>query len=156
MGSPKRSPTKVAITAIEATITVQQTCRRLVLLLGGGPIAQTDSLRSPRSDILPAPKRPSLKSRSGIYLCGYPRRSKKIVEVAEEFPLPIPPCLSLPLSTCRRALKSGLLIFPRAIFNASRFVSALDCGHLCRIGLRRVFAVEPVGIWQTRLRQTRL
>jgi hypothetical protein len=53
------------------------TTLRLVLLLGGGPIAQTDSLQSPRSDILPALKRLSLKSRSGIYLCGYPRRSKK-------------------------------------------------------------------------------
>jgi hypothetical protein len=69
--------------------------------------AQTDSLRSPQSDILPALKRPSLKSRSGIYLCGSPRRSKKIVEVVEELPcvsspspsrLYLPACISLPVS----------------------------------------------------------
>jgi len=126
----------VAITAIKATITVQQTCRwlscrfmvvsysnplpflgveifcrstrhmtpeRVVLgqftfvwycYSGSRPIAQTDSLQSPRSDILPALKRPSLKSRSGIYLCRYPRRNKKIVEVVEELPYVSSPSLS--------------------------------------------------------------
>ena len=70
-------PTKVAITAIEATITVQQTSSQ----------------------------------------------KQEIVEAVEELPvsppppppacisLSVPPFLSLPLSTCRRALRSDLPIF---------------------------------------------